>query len=105
MRRKVTLFSFFCILRTNKMPDMRRPSDRLQWEVSVLKDGQSREILGSPSREELMAGEATSFADYIEAPTKTAAAYEDISSRTLAVHRLMDQIKHQAGIVYPARKK
>lgn len=73
--------------------------------ILSLKSGETREILGSPSREELMAGEATSFADYIEHPAETAAAYGRITEATLAVHRVMDQIKAKAGIVYPARKQ
>ena len=48
---------------------------------------------------------ATSFADYIEHPAETATAYGRITEATLAVHRVMDQIKAKAGIVYPARKQ
>lgn len=63
--------------------------------------GNETEISGNLSKEELMSGEATAFADFIVNPAETGGRYGDISKLCLEVHRCMDSVKKKSGIVYP----
>ena len=72
--------------------------------VSLVKDGEEKQITGFPSRAELMSGEADHFADYIIDPAGTREKYDADSELALDVHRCMDEIKKSAGLVYPDKK-
>ena len=62
-----------------------------------------REVVGYPSRASVMQGEAQKFANFILSMDVWGKEYEHLAEQTLAVYTLMDQIKKEAGIVYPAR--
>ncbi|MBQ4528261.1 MAG: Gfo/Idh/MocA family oxidoreductase [Clostridia bacterium] len=66
------------------------------------RSGNEIQISGSCSKEELMSGEAKTFANFILNPEQTCEEYASASKMCLDVHRCMDKIKHSANIVYPA---
>lgn len=72
-------------------------------DVTLVKNGEERVVVGSPDKEELMSGEAAKFADYIRNP-ESRADYAAVSELCREVHCCMDKIKKSAGIKYPAIK-
>ncbi len=71
--------------------------------VTLKTDAEEEEIVGFPSRAQLMSGEASQFANFILHMDVWADEYAHLEKQTLMVYTLMDQIKKSAGIVYPAR--
>lgn len=71
--------------------------------VTLFKDGGEETVVSSPSRAEIMCGEAAWFARFIRGGKENLAEYERISERTRTVHECMDKIKKSAGINYPVR--
>jgi hypothetical protein len=71
--------------------------------VTLHTEAGDEEIVGYPSRAEVMQGEALDFANFILHPAAFAQEYAYLSEQTLTVYTLMDQIKKSAGISYPAR--
>lgn len=68
--------------------------------VSIVKNGEENKIVGYPSKEELMSGEAEKFADYIEKFDSFKDDYKSASELCLNVHQCMDEIKNKAKISY-----
>lgn len=71
--------------------------------VTLHTEAGDEEIVGYPSRAEVMQGEARDFANFILHPAAFAQEYAYLSEQTQTVYTLMDQIKKSAGISYPAR--
>ncbi len=108
--------TFPCTLTYSKVEEVRFPSvivgDRGTLSLASIsqyigvtlhtKEGEE-EIVGYPSRAEVMQGEAEQFANFILHKEAFAAEYAHLSRQTLTVYTLMDQIKKSAGILYPAR--
>ncbi len=68
--------------------------------ISLLKNGIEKNILGIPERAEVMSGEAYKFADYIENFGEFENDYKQTSELTHTVLSCMDLIKQKANIKY-----
>lgn len=68
--------------------------------VSLVINGKEEIITEYPSRAEIMSGEASYFADFINDFKSNAQKYEKMSEMCLNVHRCMDEIKNKAEIKY-----
>ena len=68
--------------------------------VNLVENGVKTEIVATPTKEELMRGEAKRFADYILNFKDYAEDYAYNSERCYAVHCCMDKIKEKANIKY-----
>lgn len=68
--------------------------------VYLVENGVETEIVGTPLKEELMAGEARRFADYILNYKVYTKDYENNSKHCYTVHLCMDKIKEKANIKY-----
>lgn len=68
--------------------------------VTLVKGGSEKEIIGFPTRAELMSGEAERFADFAEKRRESEKSYEKASKMCCDVHRCMDEIKKKANIKY-----
>lgn len=66
-------------------------------DISLVKDGEQI-LCGKQSRPELMSGEASAFADFIEG--KALELYREADRQTRIVHKCMDIIKEKANIKY-----
>jgi len=60
-------------------------------------------IVGNKDKAEIMSGEAERFADYIENFSEFKEDYDKASKLCYSVHKCMNQIKENAGIVYPEK--
>jgi len=69
--------------------------------VSLKKDKNEERIIGNPTKAEIMSGEAESFARYITDFCENSEEYSRVSELSLKVHRVMDSIKKEAGLIYP----
>ncbi len=70
-------------------------------DVLLLKDGKRQEICATPTKQELMSGEAKRFADYILRFGENKSDYQKVCELTQNVHKIMDLIKCDADIKYP----
>ena len=73
--------------------------------VTLIKSGKEKEIFSTPSKAELMSGEAQKFADFILNLEENEKEYNEKSDLCLNVHRCMDLIKQKSGLKYPEIKK
>lgn len=71
--------------------------------ISLIKDGKETPLYYSSHHPEIMGGEITAFADYIENPSRLA-EYREVCGLTSAVHKATDAVKRQAGIKYPLKE-
>ncbi len=69
--------------------------------VTLIMDGKETTVCGELSKAELMQGEAQRFADYILRFDDFKQFYENDLELALNVHKTMDLIKENAGILYP----
>lgn len=65
-----------------------------------LADGTHRMLCGALDKAAAMCGEAKAFRHFVQAPEQYRAAYEQASSLTGRVCRVMEQIRHAAGISF-----
>lgn len=72
--------------------------------ITLVQDGRETVLLDTPSRAEVMRGEADTFADYIEKPDTAMADYAAVCELTHTVHTCMDRIKAQAKIQYSVKE-
>ena len=72
--------------------------------ITLVQNGVETPLLPCTDRIEVMRGEASRFADYIEHPDRTREDYRQVSDLTRQVHRLMDQIKAKADIQYSIKE-
>lgn len=72
--------------------------------ISLVINGEEKQLLGYPPREEVMRGEAEKFAGWIENPKDFAEDYKEVSILTHNVHKCMDMIKSDAKIKYPLKE-
>lgn len=71
--------------------------------ISLVKDGVETPLYSSTCHPEIMGGEVTAFADYIENP-KSHSEYREVCRLTADVHEAMDLIKQKANIKYPLKE-
>lgn len=69
-------------------------------DVKLLKGGKTEVIVPNIEKPEIMSGEATDFANYIEFPEKYKPDYDNTSLLTLNVHKCMAKIRESAQIKY-----
>lgn len=73
-------------------------------DISLVQNGRETLLFGTPSRAEVMRGEAEKFADYIENADALAAEYTAVCELTHTVHACMDLIKSEAKIQYSVKE-
>ena len=72
--------------------------------ISLVQDGRETVLFGTPTRAEVMRGEAERFAEYIEHADAFAAEYAAVCELTHTVHACMDLIKSKANIQYTEKE-
>lgn len=69
-------------------------------EASLIKGNNTKQLVGTLPKIEVMMGEVVAFADFIENGSKDAKFYDDISQLTYNVLLCMEEIKSAANIKY-----
>lgn len=69
-------------------------------DIKLISGGKEKVIVPQIDKPEIMSGEATDFANYIEFPQKYKTDYDNVSLLTLNVHKCMAKIRESAQIQY-----